>query len=155
MLSWPGSWVGGEMCEEPAVSFENMVAVAIRGNCTFIEKCVNAEMGGASFLVVVNNKEGAPINMGGADSRERECTISSVMISMEDGASLKQMVESAVGNAIRFRAAPSKNDPNFGITNLALFSSQGPTADGRLKPDLVAPGASIWSAGKIRLDLRC
>jgi minor extracellular serine protease Vpr len=138
------------MCEEHAEGFGGYVAVAIRGNCTFMEKCVNAEMGGASFLVVVNNKEGAPINMGGSvGPGERECTIPSVMVSMEDGASLKEMVERAEGGVLGFRAAPSKNDPNFGISNLALFSSQGPTADGRLKPDLVAPGASIWSAGEI------
>lgn len=30
--------------------------------------------------------------------------------------------------------------------NLARFSSVGPTADGRIKPDLVAPGVRIWSA---------
>ncbi len=30
--------------------------------------------------------------------------------------------------------------------NLARFSSVGPTADGRIKPDLVAPGVKVWSA---------
>jgi serine protease AprX len=30
--------------------------------------------------------------------------------------------------------------------NLARFSSVGPTADGRIKPDLVAPGVGVWSA---------
>ncbi len=29
---------------------------------------------------------------------------------------------------------------------MATFSSRGPTADGRLKPDILAPGVSIWSA---------
>jgi len=30
--------------------------------------------------------------------------------------------------------------------NLAYFSSVGPTADARIKPDLVAPGVKVWSA---------
>ncbi len=30
--------------------------------------------------------------------------------------------------------------------NLASFSSVGPTADGRIKPDLMAPGVGVWSA---------
>ena len=29
--------------------------------------------------------------------------------------------------------------------NLAQFSSRGPTPDGRIKPDVVAPGVNIWS----------
>ena len=33
-----------------------------------------------------------------------------------------------------------------GASNLAGFSSRGPTPDGRIKPDLVAPGAGIVSA---------
>lgn len=142
------------MCEEsPLEGFEGRVAVAIRGNCTFIEKCVNAEAGGATFLVVVNNKEGAPISMGGSVSPgEQECTISSVMLSMEDGDAMRELAftRGLVEELLRMRVAPSKSDPNYGVMNLAEFSSQGPTADGRLKPDLVAPGANIWSAGKIR-----
>ena len=41
----------------------------------------------------------------------------------------------------------------FGIS---YFSSKGPTGDGRLKPDLVAPGERILScaAGKKRADMQ-
>ncbi|TLZ41686.1 MAG: hypothetical protein E6K19_08645, partial [Methanobacteriota archaeon] len=33
-----------------------------------------------------------------------------------------------------------------GLENVASFSSRGPMADGRLKPDVMAPGVSLWSA---------
>ena len=36
-------------------------------------------------------------------------------------------------------------DPGEGGVNLAYFSSRGPTADGRLKPDIVAPGVNIMA----------
>ncbi|GFR51593.1 hypothetical protein Agub_g14014 [Astrephomene gubernaculifera] len=36
---------------------------------------------------------------------------------------------------------------NFGTDTVAYFSSYGPLSDGRLKPDIVAPGADLMSAG--------
>ena len=33
-----------------------------------------------------------------------------------------------------------------GLENIAGFSSRGPMGDGRLKPDVMAPGVSVWSA---------
>lgn len=40
----------------------------------------------------------------------------------------------------------SVNAKTGSIENMATFSSRGPTADGRIKPDVVAPGHSISSA---------
>jgi hypothetical protein len=34
----------------------------------------------------------------------------------------------------------------FAMLQVAYFSSQGPTADGRIKPDIVAPGYRLLSA---------
>src|SRR5436309_3510310 len=33
-----------------------------------------------------------------------------------------------------------------GLEDVADFSSRGPSADGRIKPDVMAPGVSVWSA---------
>lgn len=45
-----------------------------------------------------------------------------------------------------FPAAPLFNDPSAGNANqMAAFSSRGPTDDGRIKPDVVAPGTWILS----------
>ncbi len=44
----------------------------------------------------------------------------------------------------RFPAAPLRDDSSVGIpTGMAAFSSRGPTRDGRIKPDLVAPCTDI------------
>jgi subtilisin family serine protease len=37
------------------------------------------------------------------------------------------------------------NDPSFTLENIAPFSSTGPTRDGRIKPDIAAPGMGIAS----------
>lgn len=45
-----------------------------------------------------------------------------------------------------FSVNPLKDDPSAGNANqMAAFSSRGPTADGRIKPDVVAPGTWILS----------
>ncbi len=45
-----------------------------------------------------------------------------------------------------FNAAPLNNDPSAGnMEQMAPFSSRGPTDDGRIKPDIVAPGTWILS----------
>jgi serine protease AprX len=44
----------------------------------------------------------------------------------------------------RYRSTPDRADAVSGDpTQLALFSSAGPTADGRIKPDLCAPGTNL------------
>ena len=42
--------------------------------------------------------------------------------------------------------ANGQNANNFAFGNGRYFSGRGPADDGRLKPDLMAPGESIWSA---------
>jgi len=52
-------------------------------------------------------------------------------------------------NAIAVGATQTKNslsDSPIDRSTLAFFSSMGPTSDGRLKPDIVAPGYSVLSA---------
>lgn len=45
-----------------------------------------------------------------------------------------------------FPAAPLSSDPSAGnAEQLAAFSSRGPTSDGRIKPDVVAPGTWVLS----------
>jgi subtilase family serine protease len=46
----------------------------------------------------------------------------------------------------RYFANPLKDDPSAGSAEqMAAFSSRGPTADGRIKPDVVAPGTWVFS----------
>ncbi len=46
----------------------------------------------------------------------------------------------------RYPVNPLKDDPSAGNSEqMAAFSSRGPTADGRIKPDVVAPGTWILS----------
>ena len=63
----PASFVEGEGCQPFNVTFEGRAAVVPRGTCTFVVKARHAQAAGASALVVTNNVDGAPIQMGGED----------------------------------------------------------------------------------------
>jgi Zn-dependent metalloprotease len=62
------------------------IAVLDRGVCGFTVKVKNAQLAGASGVIVVNNAAGGPATMGGADAT---ITIPSAMISLADGNLLK------------------------------------------------------------------
>lgn len=77
-------------------------------------------------------------------------------IEAEKAAARGLMVVNSAGNegnkAWHYIIAPSDGDSVLavGATTIdgfrVLFSSAGPTADGRIKPDVMAPGANVWSA---------
>jgi len=62
------------------------IALIDRGNCTFVNKVLNAQNAGAVAVIMVNNVAGAPITMGGTDN---SITIPSIMISQADGNLIK------------------------------------------------------------------
>nr|WP_283771389.1 S8 family serine peptidase [Shewanella sp. 10B] len=109
-----------------------------RGTCGFVVKVLNAQLKGASFVIVANNAANAgAIVMGGTDDN---ITIPSVMVSKEDGDAIK--------------AALASGDVPFSITStevttagaIATFTSRGPSIGGTLKPEITAPGTDILTA---------
>ena len=58
------------------------IALVRRGSCNFVTKVKNAENAGAIAVVVMNNVDGSPINMGGDDAT---IAIPAIMISKADG----------------------------------------------------------------------
>ncbi|WP_317166951.1 thrombospondin type 3 repeat-containing protein [Winogradskyella ursingii] len=71
------------------------IALIRRGNCSFTEKVKNAQDAGAIAAIVLNNIEGAPIPMGGADA---SITIPAVMISKQDGDIIEAALQSETVN---------------------------------------------------------
>ena len=122
---------------------DHLIAVVERGKCVFVDKVRHAQDAGAVAVIVTNNVDGDPISLGGED---QDINISAVMITKEDGEAMYNMTRDAPGKALSVELAPAHSLPNFNQDNLADFSSLGPTSDGRLKPDLVAPGQDIHSA---------
>ena len=72
-------------------------------------------------------------------------TIPIIVVPGKEGELLKQLVEQR-GEGVTLGISGPILPPTNKFDNMASFSSLGPTYDWRIKPDLVAPGDSIYSA---------
>eukprot|EP01079_Euglenida_sp_SAG-EU17-18_P001494 gene1494-437_t len=128
--------------------YNNTVLIARRGECNFVAKVLWGQLRGAAAVVIVNNQDGPPSVMGGAEGEEK-IIIPSLMIRKDQGEALLDELENMNGTVVASLEPADvtmKDDLHYGPANLADFSSRGPTFDGRTKPDIVAPGEMIFSA---------
>ena len=116
-------------------------------SCTTATKAAYVLQGGYDGMILINfedtdNKLFGPILPSSSD-------FVALFSSSSVGVSLRNLLhlddcQSAAPNP---RTMPANtNGTGTGADNLAGFSSQGPTADGRAKPDVTAPGDEILSA---------
>lgn len=115
------------------------IALILRGGCTFQEKAENAQAGGAVAALIYTDAarpEAFGPAVGGA-------TLPTVMVSYADGSAIKAAAAlGAVSATLPFKPVAFPEDPRL----LASFSSKGPTWEFRIKPDLTAVGANIYTA---------
>jgi hypothetical protein len=104
--------VTGEACtaldEAAANAVRGNVALIDRGGCPFTVKVKNAQVAGASAVLIADNVPGASLlPLGGADDT---ITIASVLITQDDGAAL--------------RAAVAAGQPPFNVPYAVLFENR-------------------------------
>ena len=115
------------------------IALISRGACTFAEKLNNAEEFGAVAAVIYNNTTGI-ISMDASGS-----TLPAGSILQSDGLLLKGLapIEISIGPDSNVDTFVSDDPPD----TIATFSSRGPRGfDSKLKPEITAPGVSIFAA---------
>ena len=108
------------------------------GACYFYVKAANLKNAGAVGMVVINNRPGDAIIMGGLT----DLTFPSVMISQDQGTGLlNAYVEAAEMTIGAFQGA------YLPVGTVSQFSSRGPNIESSVvKPDVAAPGSPITSA---------
>ncbi len=62
------------------------IALVDRGECTFVEKALNAQAAGAVGMIVINNRPGPAQTMGGEGA---DVTIPCVMVAQHDGDTIR------------------------------------------------------------------
>ncbi|AJF65597.1 hypothetical protein SVTN_15450 [Streptomyces vietnamensis] len=124
----------------PAGSLTGKVALVRRGTCPFHTKARNAELAGATGVVIYNNRPG---RFSGSAPGEPALTIPVVGVSDTEGALIDGRL--AAGPVTMTWTADRAAFPNATGNQISDFSSYGPTPDLVLKPDLGAPGGFIRS----------
>ena len=76
----------------PSNNVTNQIVLIDRGGCSFAEKVLGAQAGGAAGVIVINNTPGQPIAMGGADAPGNAINIPAVMVSQSVGEFLKAQI---------------------------------------------------------------
>lgn len=132
-----GNGAGGNLlgCNAfPAGSLTGKVLLVDRGTCAISIKGANGSAAGAAFVIVANNSfSNTPptFSYGGGN-----VTVPTFTVTQNDGAKLKTVLGST--------ASVSNNSKISLVDDIVASSSRGPRiADGDIKPDIAAPGASI------------
>jgi minor extracellular serine protease Vpr len=125
----------------PKGSVTGKILLADRGACTFISKADRAILGGATGLILIDNR------FGEANPIPIRLPLAAGMISDLDGRQLRAYLAGHGGQAaIRVTSGIQEISTNRGGI-LTSFSSAGPTDFGHmLKPDISAPGLDILSS---------
>ena len=126
----------------PAGMLQGRMAFIRRGECNFSTKIRNAFTAGAMAAILYNNQPGQPPILMDVETATQ---ISSAMIGNSEGLALKQFLPTAGGIVQASLGAERKAIPTRS-NQIADFSSQGPSTDFGIKPDMAAPGTSLYSA---------
>lgn len=108
-----GCATGQQSLALPANNVSGKIALIDRGSCSFVEKVLGAQLGGAAGAIIINNVDGPPQAMGGSDAPGNAVTIPAVMISKADGAILKAQLSAGAtitGSLKRNTPPPPKRD---------------------------------------------
>jgi subtilisin family serine protease len=130
----------------PAGSLAGMAVLIRRGTCGFNAKAFNAQSAGAAAVVLYNNVAG-PLNPTVAGPPA--ITIPVVAISAADGAIINGRIAAGATTLTWTNQTVATPLATGGL--ISSFSSYGLSPDLALKPDIGAPGGSIFSTYPIEL----
>lgn len=132
----------GEVNDFAGADVKGKVALIKRGNISFAEKIVNAQEAGAKAVIMYNNESGEDslINM----AEDPAINIPAIFVGNTLGKTIA--ISIANGNPYTIKLGTGSIFlPNEGANDFALSTSWGCAPDLSFKPQISAPGGSIYS----------
>jgi minor extracellular serine protease Vpr len=131
----------------PSGSLKSKIALIERGNsCSFAQKVNDADQAGAA-AVIIYNKDASEGTDGGENLfpfQAADTRILSVLVKRSTGLALKSWLLSHAGAQVTI-TPQAVGEVSVPSDLLATFSALGPSVIEGLKPDVSAPGISIYS----------
>lgn len=125
-----------------------MVVVTARGNCARVARAVFGDEAGDAAVVMINNSAGLPPFEGTITSNPdtgEQHTVTIPFLGVSNAAADVAALNAADGGSVTLTASLVTNP---GYRKAASFTSGGPrNPDSAPKPDVMAPGVSVASAG--------
>ena len=125
----------GDANDFASVDVQGKIALVARGSIAFTEKEQNAKNAGAVAMIVFDNVEGELPNM------QSNGLLPMVSISKADGKILRNLEEKKISVSEDF----AEDMENVVGGQMSDFSSLGVAPDLTLKPEITAPGGSVYS----------
>lgn len=131
-----------ELCDPVADgSFTGKTVIVRRGDCTFRQKVLNAQVAGATGVIIDNNTDGViSTDLSGTDGQTISIPVAS--ISQADGDAIRAALTDS--STLTFTTEHTEF-PVATVGKVSDYSSWGLNSDLNLKPDVAAPGGLIWS----------
>lgn len=130
----------GDACSPLDMDLSGKIALIKRGDCTFHQKSLNAQIAGAIGVIIYNN---APGRFSPTVSGTPEITIPVVAISDTEGVLINNKLDEGPVTLTWTDEVMNAVNPTGGL--ISSFSSYGLAPDLTLKPDIGAPGGMIYA----------
>ena len=122
-----------------AQALSGRIAVIERGTCFFRDKVEHADAAGASGVLVINHEGDDLLTMGLLERTD----IPAFLVGKADGATIREFLADPMAS-LTLDPLPVSTELEWGF--VAPPSSRGPSLALLPKPDLVAPGQSVYTA---------
>lgn len=127
--------------KEDLVNVAGKVALIIRGECSFTEKINNVASNGGVGVVIISEEDNPVVSM----QRLASAKVAGIPAVLVDYSKRSRLVLAAnVSSVVTFEPVVLVKSPV--VNKLSVFSSTGPSSEGFVKPDVLAPGENIISA---------
>jgi len=139
--------LGCDPAEYTAAGVKGKLVVTTRGVCARVARAVFGQQAGAAAVAMINSAPGYPPFEGPITSNPDTgipYTVTIPFLGVQGPATGTDAVNLTASAGATFTAATTIANPTF--RRVASFSSAGPRGgDGHLKPDISAPGVSVFS----------